>query len=113
MTLLERLGRHVKKEQAVEEKEDIFAGRAVDAKEEEYQNLKLTVHRQIVDEMTAEQQRILDGTNHSREEIENVISGYVQRVLERNPFVVPRGERARLVSESVMKSWGMDLLNHS
>lgn len=99
MTLLERLGRHVKKEQAVEEKEDIFAGRAVDAKEEEYQNLKLTVHRQIVDEMTAEQQRILDGTNHSREEIENVISGYVQRVLERNPFVVPRGERARLVSD--------------
>lgn len=101
MTLLERLGRHVKKEQAVEEKEDIFAGRAVDAKEEEYQNLKLTVHRQIVDEMTAGggQQRILDGTNHSREEIENVISGYVQRVLERNPFVVPRGERARLVSD--------------
>ena len=83
MTLLERLGRKVKKEQAVQEKEDIFAGRAVDAKEEEYQNLKLTVHRQIVDEMTAEQQRILDGTNHSREEIENVISGYVQRVLER------------------------------
>ena len=40
MTLLERLGRHVKKEQAVEEKEDIFAGRAVDAKEEEYQNLE-------------------------------------------------------------------------
>lgn len=71
----------------------------MDAKEEEYQNLKLTVHRQIVDEMTAEQQRILDGTNHSREEIENVISGYVQRVLERNPFVVPRGERARLVSD--------------
>lgn len=99
MTLLERLGRKVKKEQAVQEKEDIFAGRAVDAKEEEYQNLKLTVHRQIVDEMTAEQQRILDGTNHSREEIENVISGYVQRVLERNPFVVPRGERARLVSD--------------
>lgn len=99
MTLLERLGRHVKKEQAVEEKEDIFAGRAVDAKEEEYQNLKLTVHRQIVDEMTAEQHRILDGTNHSREEIENVISGYVQRVLERNPYVVPRGERARLVSD--------------
>jgi len=99
VTLLERLGRKVKKEQAVQEKEDIFAGRAVDAKEEEYQNLKLTVHRQIVDEMTAEQQRILDGTNHSREEIENVISGYVQRVLERNPFVVPRGERARLVSD--------------
>ena len=35
MTLLERLGRKVKKEQAVQEKEDIFAGRAVDAKEED------------------------------------------------------------------------------
>lgn len=99
MTLLERLGRREEKGKAEAKEENIFAGRAVDAKEEEYQALKLNVHRAIVEEMTSEQQKILDGTNRSRQDIENVISGYVQRVLEHNPFVVPRGERARLVSD--------------
>lgn len=99
MTLLERLGRREEKGKAEVKEENIFAGRAVDAKEEEYQTLKLNVHRAIVEEMTSEQQKILDGTNRSRQDIENVISGYVQRVLEHNPFVVPRGERARLVSD--------------
>lgn len=99
MTLLERLGRREKKGKTEVKEENIFAGRAVDAKEEEYQALKLDVHRAIVEEMTSEQQKILDGTNRSRQDIENVISGYVQRVLEHNPFVVPRGERARLVSD--------------
>jgi len=102
--LLERLGRQVEKKPGlkqieIKKEENIFAGRTVDAKEEEYQNLKLAVHRQIVDEMTAEQQRILDGRNQSRQDIENVISGYVARALEQNPFVVPRGERARLISD--------------
>lgn len=104
MKLLERLGRQVEKKPGlkqieIKKEENIFAGRTVDAKEEEYQNLKLAVHRQIVDEMTAEQQRILDGRNQSRQDIENVISGYVARALEQNPFVVPRGERARLISD--------------
>lgn len=102
MKLLERLGRQVREkglEQVEVRKTDIFAGRAVDAKEEEYQNLKQAVHRQIVEEMTAEQQRILDGRNQSRQDIENVITGYVQRALEQNPFAVPRGERARLISD--------------
>lgn len=99
MTLLERLGRREEKGKTEVKEENIFAGRAVDAKEEEYQTLKLNVHRAIVEEMTSEQQKILDGTNRSRQDIENVISGYVQRVLEHNPFVVPRGERARLVSD--------------
>jgi len=103
LKLLERLGRQVEKEKGLEQvevrKTDIFAGRAVDAKEEEYQNLKQAVHRQIVEEMTAEQQRILDGRNQSRQDIENVITGYVQRALEQNPFAVPRGERARLISD--------------
>ena len=99
LKLLERLGRKTEQGKPEVRENPIFAGRAADAREEEYQNLKVTVHRAIVDEMSAEQQRVLDSATHSRQEIENVISGYVQRVLENNPFVVPRGERARLVSD--------------
>lgn len=43
MTLLERLGRREEKGKAEVKEENIFAGRAVDAKEEEYQTLKLNV----------------------------------------------------------------------
>lgn len=104
MTLLERLGRREEKGKTEVKEENIFAGRAVDAKEEEYQALKLDVHRAIVEEMTSEQQKILDGTNRSRQDIENVISGYVQRVLEHNPFVVPRAKGPDWCRISAMKS---------
>ena len=57
------------------------------------------MHRRIVDEMTSEQQQLFEGTNHSRQEVEALISTYVERVLSENPFAVPRGERARLVSD--------------
>ena len=96
MKLLERLGRRdgtEKKEQAA-----IFAGRTNNAHEEGYQELKNGIHRRIVDDMTAEQQQVLDG-RHTRQEVEAVITRYVQRVVEEDPFAVPRGERSRLVSD--------------
>ena len=96
MKLLERLGRRdgtEKKEQAA-----IFAGRTNNVHEEGYQELKNGIHRRIVDDMTAEQQQVLDG-RHTRQEVEAVITRYVQRVVEEDPFAVPRGERSRLVSD--------------
>ena len=96
LKLLERLGRRdgtEKKEQAA-----IFAGRTNNAHEEGYQELKNGIHRRIVDDMTAEQQQVLDG-RHTRQEVEAVITRYVQRVVEEDPFAVPRGERSRLVSD--------------
>lgn len=53
VTLLERLG---KKENKKEGK--IFAGRADKVVEQGYQDLKIAVHRRIVDEMTSEQQQL-------------------------------------------------------
>ena len=96
LKLLERLGRQeggVKKEQAA-----IFAGRTSAVKEDGYQGLKINIHRRIVDEMTAEQQQILDG-RHTRQEVESIITRYVQQVVEEDPFAVPRGERSRLISD--------------
>ena len=73
LKLLERLGRREgteKKEQAA-----IFAGRTNNAHEEGYQELKNGIHRRIVDDMTAEQQQVLDG-RHTRQEVEAVITRY-------------------------------------
>ena len=94
MTLLERLGKKENKNNG-----KIFAGRTDKIIEQGYQDLKIAVHRRIVDEMTSEQQQLFEGTNHSRQEVEALISTYVERVLSENPFAVPRGERARLVSD--------------
>lgn len=103
MTLLERLGKKENKNNG-----KIFAGRTDKIIEQGYQDLKIAVHRRIVDEMTSEQQQLFEGTNHSRQEVEALISTYVERVLSENPFAVPRGERARLVSDicdEILGSW--------
>ena len=94
--LLERLGRP-KGERA--RQRPIFAGRQSETTEDAYQELKLAIHRRIVDEMNAEEQRILSGTEHTREEVEELIDAYCQRVLEENPFSVPRGERTRIIAD--------------
>lgn len=50
MTLLERLGKKENKNNG-----KIFAGRTDKIIEQGYQDLKIAVHRRIVDEMTSEQ----------------------------------------------------------
>ena len=96
MKLLERLARQEGGEQ--KKQTAIFAGRTTNAPEDGYQGLKINIHRRIVDEMTAEQQQILDG-RHTRQEVEGIITRYVQQVVEEDPFAVPRGERTRLISD--------------
>ena len=64
-----------------------------------YQELKLEIHRRIVDEMNPEEQLILTRGERSREEVTAIITAYCQRVLEDSPLVVPRGERIQIVSD--------------
>ena len=64
-----------------------------------YQQLKLIIHRRIVDEMNNEEQIILSDGNRSAEEVKAVISAYCQRVIEDNGLSVPRGERLNIVQD--------------
>lgn len=93
MSLLERLG----KKEGLDEPKQIFASRKNDATEDQYQELKLDIHRRIVDEMDREQQEILTSGHQDRVEVERIISEYCNRVLDENPFVVPRGDRSSIV----------------
>jgi pilus assembly protein CpaF len=94
--LLERLGRPAG--EPIQQK-IIFGRRQAEAKEDNYQELKLAIHRRIVDEMSDQEQQFLASNNHSRAEVEELISSYCQRVLDDNPMNVPRGERARIVAD--------------
>ncbi len=94
--LLERLGRPAGEE--IRQK-SIFAGRQSETKEDAYQELKLDIHRRIVDEMSVEERQVLSGRDNSREQVEALITSYCTRVLDENPFAVPRGDRARIVAD--------------
>ncbi len=94
--LLERLGCPVG---APIQQKVIFGNRRNEAQEDNYQELKLTIHRRIVDEMTPKEQQFLANNKHSRAEMEELIASYCQRVIDENPQPVPRGERARIVSD--------------
>ena len=95
--LLERLGRPAG--EPIQQK-TIFGKRQSETKEDNYQELKLAIHRRIVDEMSPEEQQFLSSNTHTRAEVEEVISSFCQRVLDDNPMNnVPRGERARIVTD--------------
>ena len=49
--------------------------------------------------MSDQEQQFLANNNHTRAEVEELISSYCQRVLDDNPMNVPRGERARIVAD--------------
>jgi len=88
--------------EGVEAPKPIFAERKSEVTEDEYQGIKLEIHRRIVDEMSAEQQELLTSAQQdstTRQEIEDVITEYCNRVLAENPFAVPRGDRSSIVAD--------------
>jgi pilus assembly protein CpaF len=94
--LLERLGRPAGEKPR---QRPIFAGRRSETTEDAYQEIKLDIHRRIVDEMSAEERQLLSGRDNSREQVEALITSYCTKVLDDNPFAVPRGDRARIVAD--------------
>lgn len=77
-----------------------FAGRhSAISKSDTMQELKLAVHRRIVDEMTPEEQAILVRGEDAREQIKNIISVYSNRELSENAYTLTRGERNQLVDD--------------
>lgn len=78
-----------------------FAGRrALTAKNDVMQELKLAVHRRIVDEMTPEEQQVLVRGEEARDQIKNIISVYSSRELAEGAYAaISRGERLQLVDD--------------
>ncbi len=101
MSLLTRLGRTDGKNLQVM----IFSSRKgseTNVAEDRAQNLKLMIHRKIVEEITPEEQRIISAKKMSDDDlglVNDIIDKYFKRVLETNPYAVPLGERTRLVTE--------------
>ena len=92
--------KQVKQEREAPLEASAFVGRrAVASRTDVMQELKLAVHRRIVDEMTAEEQAVLVLGDTAREQIRNIISVYAARELAENTYTLSRGERLQLVED--------------
>ncbi len=98
MSLLERLGRPNR----LEDQKAIFAERKNETNEDGYQQMKLEIHRRLVDELSADQQKLLTKDVRGSamgDAAEKLIADYCQRVLDEHPFAIPRGERASIMTD--------------
>ena len=90
----------VKQEREAPLEASAFVGRrAVASRNDIMQELKLAVHRRIVDEMTPEEQATLVRGEEAREQIKNIIGVYTTRELSESPYTMSRGERLQLVDD--------------
>lgn len=77
-----------------------FAGRfTVASKSEILQELKLAIHRRMVDEMTPDEQAAVSRGEEAREQIKNIISTYVAREMTESRQSFTRIERQHLVDD--------------
>lgn len=77
-----------------------FAGRfTVASKSELLQELKLAIHRRIVDEMTPDEQAAMSRGEEAREQIKNIISTYIAREMTESRQSFTRIERQHLVDD--------------
>ena len=78
-----------------------FAGRrgVQGSKSDVVQEMKLAVHRRIVDEMTPEEQAILVRGEEARDQIKNIINVYSTREIAEGNYNLTRGERQQLVDD--------------
>ncbi|MBQ7705757.1 MAG: CpaF family protein [Selenomonadaceae bacterium] len=79
-----------------------FSGRhtALNNVENQMQNLKMAVHRRIVDEMTPEEQALIAQGEPVRDQIKTIISAYTDREVSENTTAnLTRGERFQLIDD--------------
>jgi len=105
-TLVKRLGKLP--EQDIPKKIFSIREKTMNANEsDQYRALKLEIHHRIVTEMNVEQQQLLTHGRQDRNTVEQVISSYCNRVIDENPFVVPRGDRQTIINDVIDEILGL------
>lgn len=66
-----------------------------------YQELKVGIHRRIIDEMNAEESRLITDFRADRHLLDNVVAKFCNAVMDERPMSVPRGDRERIIAEMI------------
>lgn len=114
MTLVERLNKKNKNKSitAVEaaNKNDSKAGSidaAVSVREEAYQAVKSQIHGHIIDNMPEDLKRAMNNPYADKREVNRLVEKMCSEAVQDNPFVVPLGDRERLIDELVSEILGL------
>jgi pilus assembly protein CpaF len=66
-----------------------------------YQELKVRIHRRIVEEMTVEENQTLTGSQADRRALDSIVTRFCNLVMDEQPFAVPRADRSKIIAEMV------------
>ena len=76
--------------------------------QDQYQSLKIEIHRQIIEELSIEQQKILTNSSSDRSELERIVADLCNKVIDGdNPFAIPRADRANIVNDIIDEVLGL------
>ena len=98
MSLLQRLGR----ENDFDQISRIFGERHNDSSEDNYQQVKLQIHQRIIEHMNNEQRGLIENAfqnDREKQQLEDIIIDYSQKVMDEYPFALPRADRASLIAD--------------
>lgn len=99
MSLLRRLEAQKQSEQPVQAKEKSKVIAPVRA--DPYQNLKVRIHKRIIDEMSLEESKTLTDKDIDRKYLDDLVTKLANTVMDEEPVPVPRNERGRIIAEVV------------
>ncbi|MDT8903674.1 CpaF family protein [Anaeroselena agilis] len=66
-----------------------------------YQGLKMRIHKRIVDELSAEESKLLTDKDADRRQLNDIVARLANALMDEESAPVPRGERARIITEVV------------
>lgn len=99
MSLLKRLEAQKQQDQPAKSGEKIKT--AAPIRVDPYQNLKVRIHKQIVDEMSMEESKALTDANVDRKVLEDIVARIANKAMEEEATPIPRIERQRIIIEVV------------
>lgn len=99
MSLLKRL--EAQKQQEQPNKGTEKTKQTVPAKSDPYQNLKVRIHKRIVDEMSFEESKALTDKDVDRKVLEDIVARIANTAMDEEAVPVPRIERSRIINEVV------------
>lgn len=66
-----------------------------------FQALKIRIHKRIVDELSAEESKLLTDKDADRRQLNDIVAKLANALMDEEPVPVPRGERNRIIGEVV------------
>ncbi|MDD4602003.1 hypothetical protein SDC9_14765 [bioreactor metagenome] len=79
---------------------------AVPVRTDPYQSLKSRIHRKIVDDMSAEESKVLTEKNVDKMALEQVVARIANTVMDDESVPIPRVDRTRIITEVVEEVLG-------